>query len=126
MPITFGMKGSSYLYSQITGGVENAVPLHVDIPRTGGRGSDIPSEDSLQEYLEFPYECFLSVLPFEGYCCKLCPSNNARRKTSHGLRSGERAGQIPLQIILSPKTSDKACIDMRAVWTVAESFFFFC
>jgi hypothetical protein len=37
------MKGSSYLYSQITGGVENAVPLHVDIPRTGGRGSDLPT-----------------------------------------------------------------------------------
>jgi hypothetical protein len=47
MPITFGMKGSSYLCSQITGGVENAVPLHVDIPRTGGRGFDLPSEDSL-------------------------------------------------------------------------------
>jgi hypothetical protein len=26
MPITFGMKGSSYLCSQITGSVENAVP----------------------------------------------------------------------------------------------------
>jgi hypothetical protein len=59
MPITFGMKGSSYLCSQITGGVENAVPLHVDIPRTGGRGFDLPSEDSFQEYLKFPYECFL-------------------------------------------------------------------
>jgi hypothetical protein len=31
MLITFGMKGSSYLCSQITGGVENAVPLHVHI-----------------------------------------------------------------------------------------------
>jgi hypothetical protein len=49
MPITFGMKGGSYLCSQITGGVENAVPLHVDIPRTGGREFDLPSEDSLQE-----------------------------------------------------------------------------
>jgi hypothetical protein len=48
MPITFGMKGSSYLCSQITGGVENAVPLHVDIPCTSGRGSDLPSKDSLQ------------------------------------------------------------------------------
>jgi hypothetical protein len=38
MPIIFGMKGNSYLCSQITGSVENAVPLHVDIPRTGGRG----------------------------------------------------------------------------------------
>jgi hypothetical protein len=28
MPVTFGMKESSYLCSQITGGVENAVPLH--------------------------------------------------------------------------------------------------
>jgi hypothetical protein len=74
MPITFG------ICSQITGGVENAVPLHVDIPRTGGRGFDLPSEDSLQKYLKFPYECFLAVLPFEGYCCKLCPSYNPRRK----------------------------------------------
>jgi hypothetical protein len=63
VPITFGMKGSSYLCSQITRGVVNAVPLHVDISRTGGRGSDLPSEDSLQEYLKFPYKCFLSVLP---------------------------------------------------------------
>jgi hypothetical protein len=42
---------------------------------------DLPSEDVLQEYLKFPYECFLSVLLlFEGYYCKLCPSNNPRRK----------------------------------------------
>jgi hypothetical protein len=32
MPVTFGMKGNSSLCSQITGGAENAVPLHVDIP----------------------------------------------------------------------------------------------
>jgi hypothetical protein len=32
MLITFGMKGSSYFFI-----VENAVPLHVDIPRTGGK-----------------------------------------------------------------------------------------
>jgi hypothetical protein len=62
MLITFGMKGSSYLCSQITGGVKNAVPLHIDIPLTGRRGFYLPSEDSLQEYLKFPYECFLSVL----------------------------------------------------------------
>jgi hypothetical protein len=61
MPITFGRKGSSYLCSQITGGVENAVPLHVDIPRTGGIGFDLPSGDAVQEYLQFPYECFLSL-----------------------------------------------------------------
>jgi hypothetical protein len=69
MPITLGMKGSSYLCSQIMGGVENSVPLHVDIPRTGGRGFNLPYKDALQEYLKFPYECFLSVLPFEGNCC---------------------------------------------------------
>jgi hypothetical protein len=57
--------GSSYLCSQITGGIENAVPLHADIPRTGGKGFDLPAEDSLQEYLKFPYKCLLSVLlPF--------------------------------------------------------------
>jgi hypothetical protein len=80
MLTTFRMKGSSYLCSQITGGVENAVPLHVDIPCTDRRGFHLPSEDALQEYFKFPYECFLSVLlPFEGYCCKLCPSNNPKR-----------------------------------------------
>jgi hypothetical protein len=30
--------------------------------------------------LKFPYECFLSVLPFEGYCCRLCPPHNSWRK----------------------------------------------
>jgi hypothetical protein len=44
MPITFGMKGSYYLCSQNTGGAENAVSLHLDIPCTGGRGFDLPSE----------------------------------------------------------------------------------
>jgi hypothetical protein len=38
-PITFGMKGSSYIGSQITRGVDNADALHVDIPVTGERGS---------------------------------------------------------------------------------------
>jgi hypothetical protein len=81
MPITFGMKGSSYLCSHITGCVENVVPLHVDIPRTGRRGFDLPSEDAVLEYLKISYEYFISVLlPFEDYCCKLCPSNNPRRK----------------------------------------------
>jgi hypothetical protein len=98
----------------------NAVPLHVDVPRTYGGGSDLPSEAVIQEYLRFPYDYFLLVLQFGGYCCKLCTTNNPRRKKSHGLRSGERCGQIMLTV-LSPKTSDKACIDMRAVWAVAES-----
>jgi hypothetical protein len=39
--ITCGIKGSSYHCSQIVGGVENAVPLYVDISRTGGRCSEI-------------------------------------------------------------------------------------
>jgi hypothetical protein len=52
MPITSGMRGSSYLCSQITGGVENAVPLRIDIPCTCGRGFDLSSEDALQEYLK--------------------------------------------------------------------------
>jgi hypothetical protein len=85
--ITFGMKVSSYLCSQVTGGVENAVPLHADIPRTGGRSSDLPFEAVLQEYLQFPYEYVLLVLPFGCYCCKLCPSNNPRRKT-HKIKVG--------------------------------------
>jgi hypothetical protein len=75
------MKESSYSRSQISGGVESAVPLHANIPRTGGRDFDLPSEDALQEYFKFPKESFLSVLLlFEGYCCKFCTANNPRRK----------------------------------------------
>jgi hypothetical protein len=48
----------------------------VDIPRTGARGSDVSFEALLQEYLRFPYDYFLLVLSFKGYCCKLCPSKN--------------------------------------------------
>jgi hypothetical protein len=79
---SFGVKGTPYLCSHITEGVENAVSLHVDIPHTGRRDSDLPFEAGLQEYLQFPYEYFLLVLPFGGYCCNLCPSNNPRR-TNH-------------------------------------------
>jgi hypothetical protein len=50
------MEGSSYLCSQVTGGVENAVPLHVYIPHTDRRSSDLSFEAVLQEYLQFPYE----------------------------------------------------------------------
>jgi hypothetical protein len=42
------MKVSSYLCLQITGGAENAIPPHVDIPRTGGRGFDLSSYLCLQ------------------------------------------------------------------------------
>jgi hypothetical protein len=37
------------------------------------------------------------------------------------IKTGERSGQIPLLIILSPKALGKARIDIRAVWVVAES-----
>jgi hypothetical protein len=70
-----------------------------DIRRTGGRGCDLPSEAVLREYLQFPYEYFILVLPFGVYCCKLFPSDNPRRKLTK-LRSDERAGQIPLLIIV--------------------------
>jgi hypothetical protein len=44
MPVCrYYLEWNSY-NSQITGGVENAVPLHVHIPRTGRRGSDLPFE----------------------------------------------------------------------------------
>jgi hypothetical protein len=56
------MKGTFYLCLQITGGVENAVLLHINIPHTSGRYSDLPSEAVLQEYLQFPCECFILVL----------------------------------------------------------------
>jgi hypothetical protein len=59
MPITFGMEGSSYLYSQITGGVENIVPLHVDIPRTC-RSCRLLFDVVLQEYLQFQWNIFFS------------------------------------------------------------------
>jgi hypothetical protein len=45
------MNGSSYLYSQITGDVENIVSLRVDIPRIGGKDSDLLFEAVLHEYL---------------------------------------------------------------------------
>jgi hypothetical protein len=47
------MKGSFYLCSQITEGVENSIPLHirVDIPTTIEKGSDLPSEAVLRENL---------------------------------------------------------------------------
>jgi hypothetical protein len=115
------MKGIFYLHLNIKGGVENTVPLYVDIPHPSRRGSDLPFEAVLQEYLQFYYKYFLlALLPFGGYCCKLCPSNNPTRKKSQGLRSGEHGGQIPLLKILSQKTSDKAFIDIGAVWAVAE------
>jgi hypothetical protein len=80
--------GISY-NSPITGGVENAVPLHVHIPRTGRRGSDLPFEAVLQEYLKFPYDYFILVLLlFGGYCCKLCPSNNLTKKNITGIKIG--------------------------------------
>jgi hypothetical protein len=69
----------------------------------------------------FPRFFFLPPPPFGCNCCKFWPSNNSRRKNPQVLRSVERVGQIPLLITLSPKISDKACIDMCAVWTVAES-----
>jgi hypothetical protein len=76
------MKEISHLCSQFTGDVENAVPLHVDIPRTNGKCSELPHEAVLQEYLQLPYQYFLLVLQFGGYSCKRCPSNNPRRTKS--------------------------------------------
>jgi hypothetical protein len=43
----------------MVGDIGNAVHLHVDIPRTGGKGSDLLFEAVLQEYFQFPYEYFL-------------------------------------------------------------------
>jgi hypothetical protein len=47
---------------KITAGVENAVSLHEGIHRTGRRGSDLPFEAVLQEYLQFPHKYFLLVI----------------------------------------------------------------
>jgi hypothetical protein len=117
----FGMKGSIYLCSQITWGAENAVPLHVDMPRTGGKGSDLPCKAALQKYLHFPYQYYILVLPVGRYCCKLCLQTTPEEKITR-LKSVERAGQKPVVIILSLKTSDKACIDINAMWTEVESY----
>jgi hypothetical protein len=62
MPIQFGMKGSSYLCSQITGGVENAVPLHVDIPRTGGEGLIYLLKMLCRNISNFPTNVFFQFL----------------------------------------------------------------
>jgi hypothetical protein len=40
--------------SQITGGVENTVPLHVETPRSGGRLSDSTFEVALHYSCKFP------------------------------------------------------------------------
>jgi hypothetical protein len=53
MPVTFGMKGSSYLCSQITG-VENAVPLQANIPRTGEKILICLLEMHCRNILNFP------------------------------------------------------------------------
>jgi hypothetical protein len=80
MPVGwYYLEWSSYNW-QITGGVENAAPLRVDIPCTGRRGSDLPFEAVLREYWQFLYGYFLLVLLFGDYCCKLCPLNNPGRK----------------------------------------------
>jgi hypothetical protein len=86
------MKGSSYLCSQIAGCVEYTVRLHVDIPHTCGRGSDLPSEAVLQEYLLCPYEYFLSLRRSGVTVVNLVLKKNEEK--SQGLRSGERASQI--------------------------------
>jgi hypothetical protein len=49
MPVGRSHSELSSYNSQITGGVENAAPLHADIPRTDGTDSDLPSEAVLQE-----------------------------------------------------------------------------
>jgi hypothetical protein len=80
MPITFRMKGSSYLCSQMTGIVENAVPLHANIPRTGRRGSDYLLKILCRNIWNLPTNVFFQSFHSRVTCCKLCPSNNLRRK----------------------------------------------
>jgi hypothetical protein len=72
------MKGRSRLCSQTTGGVENAVPLHADSSCTSGRGSDLPYEAVLQEYLQFPHKYFLSVLLL-GVALQTTPEEKTRK-----------------------------------------------
>ena len=70
--------------------------------------------------MKFTYEYFKFF-----FCSRVIAVNVVLQTTPEEkitrIRSGEHAGQIPLLIILSPKTLDKACIDICAVWAVAES-----
>jgi hypothetical protein len=79
--------------SQITEGAENVVPLHVDIPRTGGGGSDLLFEAVLQEHLQLPYEDFLLVLPFEGAGIGQSVQRLATGWTTEGSEFESRKGQ---------------------------------
>jgi hypothetical protein len=66
--------------SQITESVENVVYLHVDIPHTGGRGFDLPFEDVLQEYLQFPYKyLFVLLLTVENFVLQITPEETITR-----------------------------------------------
>jgi hypothetical protein len=95
--------------SQIT---ENAVPLEVDTPLTTRWGSDIPFEAVLQNIYHFRMTIF-----FQFFHSGVTVVNfvNHRRNKLQKLKWGEQTGQIPLLIILSPKTLDKACIN---IWYV--------
>jgi hypothetical protein len=88
MPITFGMRGSSYLSSHIEEGFENAVRLHVDIPA--------PAEEVLiyllqilcRNILNFPTNVFFRFF----FRSRVIDVNFVLQTTpdekSHGLRSG--------------------------------------
>jgi hypothetical protein len=69
---------------------------------------------SAEEVLIYPLKLFWGVTPVN------LVLQTTPQKISQGVRSGERASQVPQLIILSP-TSDKACLDIRAVWAVAQS-----
>jgi hypothetical protein len=68
---------------------------------------------SVEEVLIYPLKLFWEVT-LVNLVLQTTPQKKSR------VRLGERAIQVPQLIILSP-TSDKACIDIRAVWAVAQS-----
>lgn len=73
---------SSYT-SHIIGDAENSVPLYVDIPQIGGRGSRLLFEVFLQKYLQFLCEYFLfNLFLFGGSSYKLCPWDSTKREKS--------------------------------------------
>jgi hypothetical protein len=69
---------SSY-NSQTTGCVENAVPLHIDVPRTSGRGSDLTLELFCRNNCSFPTNIFnVENVNLRGYKWNETISNKIR------------------------------------------------
>jgi hypothetical protein len=94
------------------------VHLHADVPRTGGKALIYHLNLSCRNTGNFPtnisFYFFRSGVTVVNFVLQTTPKEKITR-----IKIGERARQIPLLIILSLKSSDKACTDIRAVWVLA-------